>query len=112
MRAAFLTHDLPLAALSYYFSYWLRGGLVVSVLDCQGRGLGFKSQPGQTFGSRYLLHLCPLGNSAMMSTLTVHCQWEDETVREWTARPSSYTEAKKMKLLALHIHGCYSDVTS
>jgi len=23
----------------------------------------------------------PLANSAMMSTLTVHCHWEDETVR-------------------------------
>ena len=24
----------------------------------------------------------PLANSALMSTLTVHCRWEDETVRE------------------------------
>jgi len=36
-----------------------------------------------------------------MSTLTVHCQWEDET-----DHPPSYAEAKKMKSLTLHTHGC------
>ena len=48
----------------------------------------------------------PLANSAMTSTLTVHCQWEDETVRERTGHPPSYAEAKKMKSLTLHTHGC------
>ena len=33
--------------------------LVVSVLDSQSRDLGFKSRPGQKFGSRFLLHLHP-----------------------------------------------------
>jgi len=42
----------------------------------------------------------------MMSTLTAHCQWEDETVREWTSHTESYAKAKKMGLLTLHIHGC------
>src|SRR6218665_1082677 len=42
----------------------------------------------------------------MMNTLIVHCQWEDETVRERTGHPPSYAEAKKMKLLTLHTHGC------
>ena len=42
-------------------------------------------------------------HSAMMSTLTAHCQWEDETVRERTGYPSSY--AKKMKALTLHTRG-------
>jgi len=42
----------------------------------------------------------------MMSTLTAHCQWEDETVRERTGHPPSYAEAKKMKSLTHHIHGC------
>src|SRR6218665_3721130 len=42
----------------------------------------------------------------MMSTLIVHCVWEDETARERTGHPASYTEAKIMKLLALHTHGC------
>ena len=27
----------------------------------------------------------PLANSAIVSTLTVHGRWEDETTREWTA---------------------------
>src|SRR6218665_1633182 len=81
-------------------------GLVVRVLDCQSKGPGFKSQPGQKFGSRFLLHLHPLANSAMTSTLTVHCPWEDETVSERTGHPLSYAKAKKMKLLTLHTHGC------
>ena len=54
------------------------GCLVVSVLDYQSWGSGFKSRPGQKFGSRFLLHLRPLANPAMMSTLTTHCHWEDE----------------------------------
>ena len=41
-----------------------------------------------------------------MSTLTVHCRWEDETARERTGHPPSYAEAKKMKSLTLHTHGC------
>ena len=48
----------------------------------------------------------PLANSAMMSTLTVHCQWEDETTRERTGHPPSYAEAKKMKSLTFHIQAC------
>ena len=35
----------------------MRGGLVVSMLYCQSRGLGLKSWPGQKFNSRFLLHL-------------------------------------------------------
>jgi len=30
----------------------------------------------------------------MMSTLTVHCKWEDETMRERTGHPPSCFEAK------------------
>ena len=35
------------------------------------------------------------------STLTAHCQWEDETVKERTGHPSLYAEAEKMKSLTL-----------
>ena len=42
----------------------------------------------------------------MISTLTVNCDGEDETVRERTGHQPSYAEAKKMKLLALHTLGC------
>src|SRR6218665_117771 len=44
----------------------------------------------------------------MMSkpTPTAHCQREDDTVRERTGYPPSYAEAKKMKSLTLHNHGC------
>ena len=48
----------------------------------------------EKFGSRFLFHLCPLANSAMMSTLTAHCQWEDDMVRERTGHPPSYAEVK------------------
>ena len=64
------------------------------------------ANPGQKFGSRFLLHVRPLANSALMRTLTIHCLWEDEMVRERTAHPPSYAEAKKMKSLTLHTHGC------
>src|SRR6218665_1356900 len=85
---------------------WLCYDSMFSMLDCQSRGSGLKSQPGLKFGSRFLLLLRPLTNSAMMSTLTVHCQWEHEMVRERTGHLPSYAEAEKMKSITLHIHGC------
>jgi len=45
----------------------------------------------------------------MMSTLTVHCQWEVEMVRERTGHLPSYAKAKKMKLLTLQSHVCPRD---
>src|SRR6218665_1268434 len=42
----------------------------------------------------------------MMSTLTIHCQWIDETARDGTGLLPSYAKAKKMKSLTLHTHGC------
>jgi len=48
----------------------------------------------------------PLASSAMMNTLTVHCQWETEPVRERTGHPPSCAEAKKMKSLTHHTLGC------
>jgi len=47
-----------------------------------------------------------LRHSAMLSALTTHCQWENETVRERTGHSPSYAEAKKMKSLTLHTHSC------
>ena len=41
----------------------------------------------------------PPTNSITMSSLTMHCQWEEETAMEKADDPSSYAEAKKMKLL-------------
>ena len=71
----------------------LRCGLVVSVLDGQPRDSVLKSRTRQKFGSRlFLLHMSPLANSAMLSTLTARCQSEDETVKERTGRPPSYGE--------------------
>ena len=56
---------------------------------------------------RFLLHLFPtIANSALLRTLTVHCHWEDEVLRERTGRLPSFAEAKKMKLLTLHTYGC------
>src|SRR6218665_116115 len=87
-----------------YIMMWGCAG--VSMLDCQSRGLGFKSRPKEKFDSRFLLHLHLLANSAIMGTLTIHCQWEDETARKRTGHPPSYAEAKTIKSLTLHTHGC------
>ena len=38
--------------------------------------------------------------------MCVDCLWENETARERTGHKPKYTEAKKMKLLTLHTHGC------
>ena len=87
--------------LLFAYDFSLNGvcsGIVVSILVCQSRGSGFKSWSGQKFGSRFLLLLCP---SAMMSALTIHCQWEDEMVREKIGHLPTYAEAKKMTLLTL-----------
>jgi len=60
------------------------------------------------FGLKFFIDIsappASLPKSAMMSTLTIHCQWEDDTARERTGHPPSYTEAKKMKSLTLHTH--------
>src|SRR6218665_1552582 len=77
----------------YLFRGWVCSGLVVSLLDCQLRGQGYKSPPEQIYVSRFLLHLRPLANSAMTSTPTVHCQWEDEMARERTGHLPLYAKA-------------------
>ena len=51
----------------------------------------------------------PLANSAKTSTLAGHFQLEDETVREKAGHPPSYAEAKAIKSLKLHSHGCPRD---
>ena len=36
-----------------------------------------------------------------ISTMTIRCQWEDETAKDKTGHPPSYAEAKKMNSLTL-----------
>ena len=68
-------------------------------MDCQswgsGRNLSEISAP-----------LALLANSAMMSTLTVYCEREDETMKKWTGNLSSYAVAKKTKSLTRHTDSC------
>src|SRR6218665_3284177 len=71
----FVRFPLILGVFVSIFIQWVCGGLVVSVLDCQSRGSGFKSRPVQKFGSRFLFH------------------------------PPSCVEAKKMKSVILHTYG-------
>src|SRR6218665_1160744 len=99
------------AVISVYYrlqlfvcSVYHRQSAVVSMLDCKLRGLGFESPSEQKFSSRFLLHLCHIANSAMVSTLTVRCRWENEMARDTTGHPS-YAEAKKMKS-HLQTHDC------
>src|SRR6218665_2090115 len=67
--------------LGFRFLTGVRGGLVVSVLDCQSRGSGFKLWPGWKFCLRFLLHLRNLVTSAtcILSTLTLQYHWDGET---------------------------------
>lgn len=79
----------------------LNNNLVASQTEfrCQGRELN--SPPGRIL-STFLLRLNLLANSAAMSTVTVHCRWEDEMARErivW-----------KTKCLILHEYGSLSAV--
>ena len=53
-----------------------------------------------------LLHLHPLFNSSVTSTLTEHCRWEDEKARERTGHPTLYAKAEKMRLLSLLTRDC------
>ena len=62
------------------------------------------SRPWRKFWSRFSSSE-PLSNSAIMSTLAVHCHWEGETDWEKNGRPLSYADAKKVKPLALNTHG-------
>lgn len=56
---------------------------VASALDyCESRDPRFKSTSGQKFGFRFIQHLHPVVNSALISALTVHCWREDEMTRE------------------------------
>ena len=67
----------------------------------------FQTPTEAEIGSRFLFHLHPLAISAIMRTLTLHCQCGIQIARETNGNPSSYGEAKKMKLLTLHInYGC------
>lgn len=68
--------------------------MIVYRLVCQLRGRGS--------------NLHPLANSAVMSTGTLHCEWEDQAVWERSGQPPASAEAKKLKSLTLHIRGCLS----
>jgi len=48
----------------------------------------------------------PLADSSVTSQPAVQCWWEDETARKRTPHPPPYAEAKKLKSLTLHNHGC------
>src|SRR6218665_1615705 len=45
------------SVMPFGFLQGVRWSIVVSVLDCQSRGSGFKPRPGQTFYSRLMLQL-------------------------------------------------------
>src|SRR6218665_2492372 len=48
----------------------------------------------------------PKPTQDIMSAPTIHCKWEDETVRERIGHPSD-AEAKKMASLTLHTHSSF-----
>jgi len=79
--------------VSFGVARW--SSLVVSLLDVR---FGVKIPARAEIWFKISPNLCLLANSAVMSTLTAHCQWKDETVRERTGLLPSYTEAKKMEV--------------
>lgn len=40
----------------------------------------------------------PLAKSSIMSMLTVHCQWEDQTAKKGTGHPPSFSKANKNEI--------------
>ena len=82
---------------------------MVSVLDCQSRGWGVLIPAKSYIWFEISALLAPLTNSVIMSTLTIHCQWEEETFRDRTGRQPSHAKAKKVKSLTLHTFGCPRD---
>src|SRR6218665_834917 len=88
--------------VSFGVARW--SSLVVSLLDVR---FGVKIPARAEIWFKISPNLCLLANSAVMSTLTAHCQWKDETVRERTGHPLSYAKAKKIKLITLHTHGSH-----
>src|SRR6218665_429635 len=73
---------------------------------CPGQGLnpGPRSLMAANVTTR--LWRTPNDEHPMTSILTIHFQWEDETVKERTGHPPAYADSKKIKSLALHTHGC------
>ena len=82
----------------------LRGGTVVSVLDHSRLAVQIPARADIWF--EISAPAPPNQLSYDEYTDRTHCQWEDEMVRERTGHLPSYAEAKKMKLLTLHTHGC------
>ena len=78
---------IPYAIFLILKDFGVHGSVVVNVLDCQSRGSRFKSRAEIWF--EIYVPPAPPANSAMMSTLTGHCQWEDKTARERTGHPPS-----------------------
>ena len=79
--------------------------VVSAVLSIERSGI--RSPPGQIFSSKTSAPYT-IANLAIMSTLTVHCQWEDETEDKETGKMADYSspaEAKKMKSQTLHTIG-------
>src|SRR6218665_50003 len=73
------------------------------MLVCLSCGSGFKTRAESWF-----LEISPPSAplAAIILLRGVHCPWEDETVRERSGLPPSYTEVKRMKSLTLHTHCC------
>ena len=51
--------DMNLEAVDIIYTLRLHGSLVDSVLECQSRGSGFKTRPGQKFDSMILISVQP-----------------------------------------------------
>lgn len=95
-----------MASLFICLSLGLRCGLVVSVLDCQPRDLGFEP-PEQKFVLRFLPQLRPLVNSVVSEDNDHTLSVGRTSVRDRTAK-THMPRLRSLKSLMLHGHGCSS----
>ena len=90
---------------------WLCLWVVISWLGMLNSVLVRLSNPHKAEIFREFCSTCV--NLAVMSTLTVHRlytgRWKGERVRERFGHPPLFAEAKKMKSLTIHTHGCLRD---
>lgn len=86
--------------------------LPVSMLNRQPRKLGFKAYQGRNFFMRFLLCLCHLAKSSVMSTLALHCKWEEAALFLITTWQAYLFPVKDITIIIMRSEFCIIYVVS
>lgn len=90
-----------------YCRMHLHDSIVISMLECQPRGMGFKSLPGtDSYSKISVLPVRPSEIGCKMCALAIHFLWIVQVVRKGTCQPLSKCKVKKIRLLTLCSHDC------